>query len=396
LQHIHFDPVGGLAGDMIVAALLDAFPEHAGLVIEAVDTVTGGEARARLVAFRDHALAGHRFEVQAPSAPHEHARLADIEARLAASGLPPAVTSRARAIFSLLAEAEARVHGIPAERVTFHEVGALDSIADIVAAATLIEAIGPAGYSSGPLPLGSGRVDSAHGTLPVPAPAVVDLLAGFVVHDDGIAGERVTPTGAAVIRHLDPRPAPVPSGRLLGRGLGFGARRLPGLSNVLRVLVLDAALQPDDSGWLQEQVALIAFEVDDQSPEDLALGLERVREIEGVLDVIQVPATAKKGRLTMQVQVLTTPDARAAAIHACFEQTTTIGLRHSLVERAVLPRHMAGTPDLRVKVATRPSGRRSAKPESADLAKQAGGRREREAARRRATIIALTDDADDE
>ena len=396
MKHIHFDPVGGLAGDMIAAALLDAFPDHAGRVTVAVDEVTGGEARARLVAFRDHTLAGHRFEVLVPSAPHKHASLAEILARLAASALSLAVKDRAGAVFSLLADAEARVHGIPRERVTFHEVGALDSIADIVAAATLIEAIGPASYSIGPLPLGSGRVESAHGTLPVPAPAVVDLLAGFVVHDDGIAGERVTPTGAAVMRQLNPRSGPAPAGRLIGRGLGFGTRRLPGLSNVLRVLVVESARQPDDSGWTQERVAWLAFEVDDQSPEDLALGLERVREVDGVLDVIQLPATTKKGRLAMQVQVLTRPEARDAAIHACFEQTTTIGLRHSLVDRAVLSRHMTGTPDLRVKVATRPSGRRTAKPESDDLAKQAGGRQERDAARRRATIAALTDDADDD
>ncbi|MGD9536078.1 MAG: LarC family nickel insertion protein [Alphaproteobacteria bacterium] len=395
MKHIHFDPVGGVAGDMIAAALLDAFPEHAGQVVDAVAEITGGEARAQLVAFRDHTLAGHRFEVLVPRAPHEHISLAEIEARLAASALPSAVKDRAGAIFSRLAEAEAGVHGIAPERVTFHEVGALDSIADIVAAATMIEAIGPASYSIGPLPLGSGRIETAHGTLPVPAPAVVDLLAGFVVHDDGIAGERVTPTGAAVIRQLNPRPAPVPTGRLLRRGLGFGTRRLPGLSNVLRILVLEATQQPDDRGWTQEHVALIAFEVDDQSPEDLALGLERVRAVAGVLDVLQLPVTTKKGRLAVQVQVLAVPEARDAVIHACFEQTTTIGLRHALVERAVLSRHMAGTPELRVKVATRPSGRRTAKPESDDLAKQAN-RRERDAARRRAVVAALTDNADDQ
>ncbi len=392
-MHIHFDPVGGVAGDMLVAALLDAFPEHEAAVIGAVRALTQSEADARLAAFRDHALAGRRFEVRVARAPHEHVHLSDVERKLAQSGLPTPVRARASAIFALLADAEARVHGITPERVIFHEVGALDSIADVVAAATLIEAIGATRYSVGPLPLGSGRIESAHGTLPVPAPAVVDLLEGFVVHDDGIAGERVTPTGAAILRQLAPACAAIPSAALTRRGLGFGTRRLPGLSNVLRVLVLEPARR--DAPWQRDQVVQISFEVDDQSPEDLGLGLDRLRALEGVLDVIQIPAAGKKSRLATQVQVLARPEARDAAIQACFEQTTTLGLRHTLVERAILPRAMVAREGARVKLATRPSGRRSAKAESDDLAAVAGGRKERETARRRATVAALGEDADD-
>ncbi|MSO69428.1 MAG: LarC family nickel insertion protein [Alphaproteobacteria bacterium] len=393
-MHIHLDPVGGVAGDMFVAALLDAFPEHERAVVEAVRAVTQGEAVARLVAFKDHALAGHRFEINVAKAPHDHATLSDIEAKLSTASLPPPVRARARAIFALLAAAESHVHGIPAERVIFHEVGALDSIADIVAAATSIEAIGEARYSIGPLPLGSGRVDSAHGTLPVPAPAVVELLQGFVVHDDGIAGERVTPTGAAILRHLAPTPSAIPTAILTRRGLGFGTRRLPGLSNVFRVLALEPV--GGERAWQRDQVALLSFEVDDQSPEDLALGLDHLRALDGVLDVIQIPAATKKGRLALQVQVLTRPEARDAAIMACFEETTTIGLRHALIERAILPRSMEPHEGARVKLATRPSGRRSAKPEADDLALVSGGCKAREAARRRAIVSALDGDDDHE
>lgn len=392
-MHIHFDPVGGVAGDMLVAALLDAFPEHERAVVDAVRAIAEDEVEARLVAFRDHTLSGRRFEVRIARAPHEHVHLSDIEGRLAQAALPPAVQARAEAVFRLLAEAEARVHGIAPERVIFHEVGALDSMADVVAAATLIEAIGAAGYSVGPLPLGSGRIESAHGTLPVPAPAVVDLLEGFVVFDDGIAGERVTPTGAALLRQLAPCPAAIPIATLRGRGLGFGARRLPGLSNVLRVLVLEPSA--GHAPWLRDQVALIGFEIDDQSPEDLALGLDRLRALDGVLEVIQIPAATKKGRLAQQVQVLARPEARDAVVRACFEETTTLGLRHALIERAVLPRDATLHEEMRVKRATRPSGRRSAKAESDDLADLPGGRAAREAARRRAAIGALAEEADD-
>ncbi len=393
-MHIHLDPVGGVAGDIFVAALLDAFPEHERTVLDAVRAVTQGEAEARLVSHRDHVLCGRRFEIRIARAPHEHVGRAEIEDKLARADLPPRVRARAGAIFDLLAEAEAQVHGIPPERVIFHEVGALDSIADVAAAATLIEAIGEAAYSIGPLPLGSGRIESAHGTLPVPAPAVVALLQGFVVHDDGIAGERVTPTGAAILRQLAPLPSAIPSAVLARRGLGFGTRRLPGLSNVLRVLVLDpiGAARP----WQRDQIALLSFEIDDQSPEDLALGLDRLRALDGVLEVIQIPAATKKGRLAVQVQVLVRPEARDAAIHACFEQTTTLGLRHGLIERATLPRAMVTGDDARVKLAMRPSGRRSAKPESDDLAGVAGGHKARDAARRRATVAALGDEGDDD
>ena len=158
---------------------------------------------------RDTALAGTRFKVSRPADDdHGHVRLADVSERLEAARLAPAVRTRALAIFTLLAEAEGAVHGTDPAEVTFHEVGAWDSTVDIVAAAFLIEALGPARWSCGAIPLGSGRVRCAHGLLPVPAPAVVHLLRGLATHDDGIGGERVTPTGAAILKHLAPDQAP--------------------------------------------------------------------------------------------------------------------------------------------------------------------------------------------
>jgi len=396
-RHIHLEPIGGVAGDMLAAALLDAFPEAWTKVEAAVQAGTQGEARAKRQPWRDHTLAGLRFEVVAARAAHEHRRLADIEALLAHPALAPSIRGHALSIFRLLAEAEGTVHGIAPAQVTFHEVGALDSIADIVAAAALIDHLDGAAFTITPLPLGSGRIETAHGTLPVPPPAVVELLRGFVVRDDGIAGERVTPTGAAILRHLAPICAAPPASRLLGRGLGFGTKRLPGISNVLRVLVLEPVIEPQPA-WQHEEVALITFEVDDQSPEDLALGLDRVRAIEGVLDVLQIPVTMKKGRLAMQIQVIARPEVRARAIAACFDETTTLGLRYTLVERAVLPRRLvdeAPKGAARVKLARRPGGQRTAKTESDDLA-HVGGRKARETERRRAAAAALAGERDDD
>jgi uncharacterized protein (TIGR00299 family) protein len=401
-MHLHLDPVGGIAGDMFIAAMLDAFPRlHAGLDAALAKVGLPPGAHCALHAHHDGVLSGRRFEVSLPAesktsrAGHHHAHvgLAAIRAAIAAMDLDAAVAARAAAIFAVLAQAEAEVHGVGVDEVEFHEVGALDSIADIVGAAWIIEALGPASWSVGALPLGSGRVHTAHGSLPLPAPAVLRLLQGFAFFDDGLAGERVTPTGAAILRHLGcaaamgPRP-----GRLCASGMGFGARKLPDLANVLRVLAFDMALAP-----AVEEVALLAFEVDDQSAEDLALGLERLRACEGVLDVVQSPVFGKKGRMVAQVQVLAEPQRLAAAVAACFLETTTLGVRHQLIARSVLERRQttiidaAGTP-VRVKLARRPDGALSAKAESDDL--RAGGERSgREKLRRGSEAAALAREA---
>jgi uncharacterized protein (TIGR00299 family) protein len=278
------------------------------------------------------------------------------------------VKAHAIGIFAGLAEAEGRVHGIDAEQVAFHEVGAADSIADIVAAAWLIDAIGPATWSISPIPLGSGMIQTAHGRLPVPAPATALLLQGLPMADDGIAGERVTPTGAAILRHLGCGVRP--SGLRMGAtGIGFGFRTLPGLSNCLRVLVFDRDETP--AGIPHRNLLVVTFEVDDQSPEDLATGLERLRSLPEVHDVLTMPATGKKGRLTMHVQVLASVDAEEKVVAACFTQTTTIGLRTQLVSARALPRQIVSvrTPDgqIRVKRVDRPGGA-TAKAELDDLA----------------------------
>ena len=414
-MQIHLDALGGMAGDMFVAALLDAFPELEERVCAAVAAATAAlPVTCRLVAHHDGVLSGRRFVVEPPLPRHrqhrhrhdtgaghghgqrdEHHRpWSEIKAGLLDAALDEAVRDHTLAIFGHLAAAEGRVHGIPAAEVTFHEVGAWDSIADIVAAASLIAAVGADRWTVSALPLGAGRVLTAHGPLPVPAPATAVLLEGFPVVDDGIAGERVTPTGAAILRHLcNPRAAGNPVPRTLARsGVGFGSKTLPGISNCVRALVFAPVMEAASSNG--REIAVIEFEVDDQPAEELALGLDRLRRHAAVVDVVQIPVFGKKGRLMTSVRLLARPEGLAAAITACFTETTTIGLRHRIVSRAELPRRLTtveveGRP-VRVKTVERPDGL-SAKADADDAA-GLDGHAARAGLRRAAERLTLTPD----
>jgi hypothetical protein len=384
-MHIHLDPVGGAAGDMVIAALLSAFPELQEGVLRAVRRAAP-QVDCRLVRHNDGVLDGQRFHVTLRAAhaghdhdhdhcghdhshddAHGHRPWKDIREHLRTCGLQPEVSRHAIGIFSGLAEAEGRVHGISPEAVEFHEVGAWDSIADIVGAAYLIATLDASRWTTGPLPLGSGRVKTAHGLLPVPAPATALLMQGFETIDDGVAGERVTPTGAAILRYLCFNPEPFTGPRTLtGSGVGFGTRVLPGISNCLRVLTFEEAAQQPRARAL----AVVEFEIDDQSAEDLALGLDRLRACPAVIDVVQSQVLGKKGRMMTAVRLLAAPDGLDQAIAAVFTETATIGLRHHIVAGAVLPRTVETVEveghALRVKVVERPGGR-TAKAESDDL-----------------------------
>jgi uncharacterized protein (DUF111 family) len=353
---------------MFVAAVLDAWPELETEVRRALESVQlPPSVSARALPHKDHTLQGTRFCVEDANAGHGHAHTAfrEIRERLCDSALTAPVRERAIDIFTLLAAAEGRVQGLPPEQVSFHEVGAWDSIAD--------------------LPLGSGRVQTAHGSLPVPAPATALLLEGLPVHDDGLEGERVTPTGAAILRHLSPAyRAPAEPMRITRTGIGFGTKRFPGLSNVLRLL----ALEEVEAALAEESIAVLRFEVDDQPAEDLAVGLERLRELDGVLDVLQSPAYGKKGRLCIQVQLLARSDALDRALRGCFVETTTLGVRFATERRALLERSsetwVGREGSVRVKSARRPSGAVTGKAEIDDVADAPGGHAERERRRREA------------
>ncbi len=312
---------------------------------------------------------GHHHHHSHDGHSHGHRHWSDIRAALTDSILSLEVRKHAIGIFAVLAEAEGRVHGVPADAVAFHEVGAIDSIADIVAAAAIIAAIGPTRWTIASVPIGGGTIRTAHGIMPVPAPATALLLEGFALHDDGVSGERVTPTGAAILRYLHCGAADASGGTLRRSGYGFGTRRLAGISNCLRALVFDTHEAKAVAG--HRELAVISFEVDDQSGEDLATGLDRVRAAPGVHDVVQMPAFGKKSRLAVHVQVLTRPDTLDDVVRLCFEETTTIGLRTHLVQgRALTRRFVTGEIEghpVTVKLAERPDGALTGKAESDHL-----------------------------
>jgi hypothetical protein len=422
-MHLHLDAVGGVAGDMFIAAMLDTFPDLREPMLGAIRAAgLPPEVTCAVVEHRDHALTGLRFVVDDPHTrpllpeegwreatgrreqahrrahmqsldhAHDETPFAQIRDTLQASGLAAEVARRAVAIFSLLAEVEGEIHGRASEEVSFHELGGWDSIADIVGAAALISALPAATWSVSTLPLGRGRTKTAHGLLPVPSPAASRLLEGYEFVDDGLAGERVTPTGAAILKHLGATQAAerVPR-RLLRSGYGFGTKVFRDISNVLRVLAFEDARS--ESG--ADRVAVIAFEVDDQSPEDLAIALDHLRAHPAALDVLQMPAFGKKGRMTAHIQVLAQPEGAEQIIDACFNETATLGLRCQIVERRVLARRHetveVGGRRLRVKMAQRPEAA-TAKVESDDLLTVRGGRAARAEVRREAQTEGLKKD----
>jgi uncharacterized protein (TIGR00299 family) protein len=280
--------------------------------------------------------------------------------------LPGGARRRALAVFARLAEAEGRVHGVPPERVHFHEVGAVDSIADIVGACIALDTLGVERIVVGPLPLGSGFVDTAHGRLPLPAPATVALLAGWPIRPGPGPGEWVTPTGAALATALG-EPGDLPAMRLLGVGHGAGTRDGGPVPNVLRAL-LGEEVPPALGG---DEVEVLAAVIDDM-PGEWFPPLQRALFAAGALDVTALPGLGKKGRPTLQITVLAPPAQAEAVAAALLLHSATLGVRHHREARWVLPRRsvQVETPwgGVRVKLAAVPGRPERPAPEYEDCA----------------------------
>ena len=374
MHHLHLDLVGGIAGDMFCAALLDCDPKLESELIPAISAAGFADlVKLELLAHNDGTLTGKRFKVSpvqdhSHSHDHHHRHYRDIKITIQESDLADGPKTIALGIFRILAEAEAAIHDKPVEEVAFHEVGAWDSIADIVCASVLIHKLNVISCSCSALPIGGGQVKTAHGMLPIPAPATALILRGFEFVDDGISGERITPTGAAILKFL--KPSYQPNGSLVAQGFGFGTKKMPGISNTVRALLLETKnTAVIDKMWDEEVIHQFEFEIDDQTPEQLAEALTNLQHLDQVLDVVQYAAASKKNRLCHAIRLLAKDDV-SEVIRQCFQLTTTLGLRHSEVTRYALQRshhvvNQAGQ-DYRVKVAQRPDGA-TAKIEMDDL-----------------------------
>ena len=330
----YFDCASGASGDMVLGALVDAGVELGALEAAlATLKVDGWRLEARAV--ERGGLRGTHLSVRTDSARHFHA-LGDMLGPIERSTLPDAVKRRSEAVLRRLAEAESRVHRVPVDAVHFHEVGELDTLVDVVGAVAGLDTLGVEQVHVSPLPLGGGTVDTAHGRLPVPAPATAELLRGFPVYDNGIAAELVTPTGAAILTTLG-TPGRLPPMTLERIGWGAGSKELP-IPNLLRVLVG----QPTEASPADADVeTLVAVEttIDDMSPQLYEPLVERLLAA-GALDVYLAPVVMKRSRPGTVLTALAPPDLAERLAETLFRETTTIGVRWSEVKRRRLPREM--------------------------------------------------------
>lgn len=364
------DPFSGVAGDMMLGALVDVGLDADWLVaLPARLGLDGVRAEIRRVSRADIACAKVDFEI--PPQPHGR-HLSQIRGILNGAGMPDDVRARADRVFTLVTEAEAAIHGTTVERVHLHEVGAVDAILDVVGTVWGLSLLGVTQLYCGPIALGDGTVRAAHGLLPVPAPATMRILEGLPVRPgpEG-AGELTTPTGAALVRVLSAGPPPreyVP----LRSGFGAGTREFAGRANALR-LVLAEPVAATTAGTVESLVQLAA-DVDDMDGESVAAAADALRAA-GALDVVLVPTLMKKGRPGTRLEVLCAPAAAAALEDLVLRATTTLGVRRQRVERRTLPREMRRVRvlghEIAVKVATLPDGTRRAKPEFDDVARVA-------------------------
>ena len=269
---------------------------------------------------------------------HHHRGLSIILGRIDKAGLAPRAADRARRIFTRLAEAEAKVHNLPVEEVHFHEVGAVDSIVDIVGAAIAFELLGIHEFACSALDVGAGQVKTAHGLLPVPAPATAELLRGAPMYTSGIARELVTPTGAAIATTLSTRYAQIPEMTLRAVGYGAGSANLTEKANVLRILIGENATSEAGEHW-DAPVSVIETNLDDMSPQIYGYFVERALAA-GALDVFSTAVQMKKNRPGVLLTILCDGSHTARLIDLVFRETTTIGVRTYDVRRKVLDREM--------------------------------------------------------
>jgi len=353
----YLDAFSGISGDMLVGALVDAGADQAALVEALASLETGAVLSFERV--KRCGIGATKFHV-AVAETHAHRHLAHILKLIEKAALPERARQNASAVFQRLGEVEAAVHQMPIERVHFHEVGAADSIADIVGACVAFELLGVTSIVSSPLNVGSGTAQTAHGTLPVPAPATAALLVGKPIYAEGPAVELTTPTGAALAVTLARGFGVLPPMKVARTGYGAGGRDFPDRANVLRVIL------GEETGALEATtISVLEANIDDLSPQILAYAMERLLE-KGALDVTLQAIAMKKNRPGTLLRVLARPEDREAMAQVIFAETSTLGLRMYTAERRVQARRWVEIETVHGKVRMKVSGDGAFTPEYED------------------------------
>lgn len=408
-SHIHLDIVGGIAGDMFISAMLDMFTPLKSDVFNAVNGVLpDGTGKPVLSEGLNAGISGLRFKLETPEmtsgenesfghehshahedkhshshnhcephvhssdhshehyhkhkhshaehqehtdnhshSHHEHTTYQHLCGLMENSELDESVKNIAIELLTIIAKAEAKIHAKTLADVHFHELADWDSLMDVVASAVILNTLAQCSWSTSTLPLGGGLVDTQHGLIPVPAPATAEILIGFEFFDDGIQGERITPTGAAILRYLSNNSLLTTrqQGHLENTGYGLGTKVFPGMPNILRATIFDlvgskkcSGLENNTQDTQQGSVVIIEFDIDDMTGEELGLSMELIRSYEGVVDVVSQSARGKKNRAVELIRVMAESTHYQNIIAYCFLQTTTIGLRYRFETRSFLLR----------------------------------------------------------
>jgi hypothetical protein len=357
------DLIGGVSGDMFVAALLDlGLPlDRLRAELKKIPTLRFDiRSRKKII----HSLRASQFQVICPK--HEAPRSwKQIRGLIKRSQLDPAVKSTSSEIFAVLAAAEAKIHGVPIDQVHFHEVGATDSVVDIVAAAVGIRELAIEAFYFSVIPLGHGMISSAHGLLPAPGPATLELLRGLPVVRSDADSETVTPTGAAIVRTLGKQFARPPAMTIEKIGYGAGKREFAERPNLFRIILGRA-----DSSASLEEMLVIETNIDDMNPQLFDHVMERLFAA-GARDVFLAPIQMKKNRPATLLSVIAEPRHRQKLSEIIFKETSTLGLRYHVVSRMILKREMKKVKtrfgEMTVKIIEQLDGSRRVVPEYDDL-----------------------------
>ncbi|MBV9759215.1 MAG: nickel pincer cofactor biosynthesis protein LarC [Acidobacteriaceae bacterium] len=328
----YFDAFSGISGDMTVGALVDAGADWEALrtALESLDL----NASFRMEKTKRQGIAASKFSVHF-SEQKQHRHLPQIEKIIWAGQLSERAKQNAVAVFHRLGEAEAKSHNVPLEKAHFHEVGAVDSICDIVGACVALDLLGATEVHSSRINVGSGTVKTEHGVLPVPAPATAELLVNCPIYSAGPETELTTPTGAALLATLASGFGGLPALRVVSQGFGAGEKDFAGQANVLRALIGERVYAPEASA-----VSVIEANIDDSTPQVLGYAMERLLAA-GALDVTLTPVFMKKNRPGTMVSVITAPERTEDVAGVLFAETSTLGLRITQAERRVLARKTA-------------------------------------------------------